>query len=162
MVYSAYPMRQYSLFKPTPKFHGGTHARGKRKTLRPLATRKPLHLVLKSSRNLYRHRSLIEFQVFKQSELAQIRLFHKAVAADHVHLVLRIPSRNAYKAFVRALTGILARALGKKLWALLPFTRVANWGRDFANLRAYLLQNRVEAGGFVPYQPRGRPRKAPQ
>ncbi len=75
-----------------------------------------------------------------------------------MHLVLSIPSRDAYKAFVRALTGILARNLGKKLWALLPFTRVASWGRDYENLRAYLLQNRVEAGGWVPYQARGKPR----
>ncbi len=151
-------MRQYSFFKPTPEFHGGTHALGKRKTFRPLATRKPIHLVLISKKKLYRHSSLIAFQLFKQGELAGVKIFQQAVAADHVHLVIGIPSRDAYKAFARALTGILARSLGKKLWALLPFTRVANWGRDYENLRAYLLQNRVEAGGWVPYKARGRPK----
>ncbi len=88
-------MRQYSFFKPTPKFHGGTHARGKRKSWRPLATKKPIHLVLKAKQNLYRHRSLIEFQVFKQSETARVKIHQQAVASDHVHLnAVRLATRH--------------------------------------------------------------------
>ncbi len=154
MVYSAFPMRQTSLFPTPPKFHGGQLARGKRKTRRPLSTKSPLHLVLKSKQNLFRHRALIEAQVKCQSENAKVRLYDLAVAVDHVHLALLIPGRREYRAFVRALTGILARKLGAKLWALLPFTRLANWGKDYERLKKYFRQNREEASGERAYRPR--------
>lgn len=77
-----------------------------------------------------------------------------AVAEDHVHLVIKIGGREEYKAFIRSLTGLLARKLGKGLFALLPFTRIANWGKDFAYLKKYLRKNREEASGARAYEPR--------
>ena len=83
-----------------------------------------------------------------------IRLYDQAVNHDHLHFVLKISGRREYAQFIRALTGFLARKLGKGLWKVLPFTRIASWGRDFQRLKAYLCQNREEAGGERPYSPR--------
>ncbi|MGZ3649527.1 MAG: hypothetical protein ACXWSC_00220 [Bdellovibrionota bacterium] len=54
---------------------------------------------------------------------------------EHLHFVARLPSRALYVKFIRALSGLLARKLGAKLWALPPFSRVATWGRDFLELK---------------------------
>jgi REP element-mobilizing transposase RayT len=151
-VYGAPPM-QKSLFTFS-SIHGGEHSIGKRKNRRPLSRKKPIHLVLKSKRNLYQHKDLIETQLKRQAEKFEIRLYDKAVARDHVHILAKIPGKREYTAFIRALTGILAKKLGRNLFSLLPFTRVAEWGRDFLNLKKYFLQNREEAAGRRPYRER--------
>jgi hypothetical protein len=39
-------------------------------------------------------------------------------------------------------------------WNKRPFTRIVEWGREFKSVSRYLLQNTLEAFGFIPYQPR--------
>ena len=148
-------MRQMTLFSKSPTFHGGELNAGRRKGARPLARKRPLHLVLKSSRaSLRKHEALILASARRYGERFGIRLYDQAVNHDHLHFVLKIPGRREYAQFIRALTGFLARKLGKGLWKVLPFTRIASWGRDFQRLKAYLCQNREEASGRQPYTPR--------
>jgi hypothetical protein len=147
-------MRQHSLFPAPTLFHGGELSLGKRKTLRPLASKRPLHLVLKSRRSLWRHRPVIEGDVKHLAKKFGLRLYSLAVAHDHAHLLVKVPGRREYHAFIRSLTGLLARKLGRGLWRLLPFTRIANWGKDFIQLKKYLEKNRDEAAGLKPYEPR--------
>ncbi len=59
-------MQQLNFFRPTSfkKEHGGSISTGKRKNRRPLSTKAPIHLVLKSElaigqRALTKHRQLI-------------------------------------------------------------------------------------------------------
>ncbi|MGZ6265046.1 MAG: transposase [Bdellovibrionota bacterium] len=149
-------MRQGNLFPG--KFvvhHGGELARGRRKTLRPLSKKRPIHFVLKSQRRIYETRQVVVAELQRQAEKFQIRIYDFAVASDHLHFVARVPSRTHYVKFIRALCGLLARKLGgRKLWALPPFSRVANWGREYAWLRNYLTKNREEATGRQPYEER--------
>ncbi len=70
------------------------------------------------------------------------------------NIMIKIPGTRDYRKFIRALTGILARKLGKNIWKMLPFTRVASWGKDFLNLKKYFHQNREEAAGRRPYRAR--------
>jgi REP element-mobilizing transposase RayT len=148
-------MRQASLFPGKyPIHHGATLARGRRKSLRPLSTKRPIHIVLKSKREIYSRRAIIEAELHRMCTRFGIRLYDVATASDHVHFVARIPSRKLYVAFIRSLTGLLARRFGKNLWALLPFSRVAHWGRAFMKLKKYLAQNREEAAGTRPYSSR--------
>jgi hypothetical protein len=81
-------------------------------------------------------------------------------------------SRKAFNRFIRAITGIIARItlgvergnpLGEKIWDARPFTRILEWGRDFTRASHYLLQNTLEAIGFISYRPRKiqRPRAGP-
>lgn len=148
-------MKQYSLFPAPPLFYGGDLIESKRKMQRPLSSKKALHLVLKAGKPvLYLHKAWIEKEIQRLGKKFQICVYKTAVNFDHVHFALRISSRKNYISFIRSLTGILARKLGKNLWKLLPFSRVVSWGRDFQKLLKYLEKNQKEAAGDVPYQPR--------
>jgi REP element-mobilizing transposase RayT len=155
MVYAAPPMKQQSFFSSAPLFHGGEINRGKRKTRRPLCSKRPLHGVLKAkNHNLYTHKSWIESKARALAQKLHLEVYGLAVNFDHVHLVLKLPNRRAYAAFIRALTGLLARKIGVGLWKLLPFTRVLAWGKDFRQALDYLKKNREEAEGSRPYEER--------
>ena len=47
----------------------------------------------------------------------------------------------------------------RKFWALLTYTRVITWGREFRQLSFYILQNTLEALHIIAYQPRIKMRK---
>lgn len=123
-------MRQIPLFKnTTPLFHGGQLARGKRKTRRPLSTKRPLHLVLKAKEHqLFAHKVFLEGLARRLAASSRAKIYGLAVNHDHIHLVLRFPHVSSYRAFVRAFTGLISRRIKAGLWLLTPFTRVLSWG----------------------------------
>lgn len=41
-----------------------------------------------------------------------------------------------------------------RFWQSRPFTRILSWGRDFKGVSDYLMQNTLEAIGFIAYKPR--------
>ena len=47
----------------------------------------------------------------------------------------------------------------RKFWALLTYTRVMSWGKEFAIVSRYILQNTLEALRLIAYQPRTRPKE---
>ena len=149
-------MKQQKLFEDEALlFHGGELARKKRKTLRPLDSKRALGCTLKAGRHdLLTREGWIEHEARKWARRFHVRAYEIAVNHDHIHLVLRIPSRRCYCAFIRALTAALARAFGKGLFVLLPFTRIVAWGRDFRTACAYARKNRAEAHGERPYEKR--------
>lgn len=146
---------QYSLFKKPLLFHGGELKTSKRKIARPLARKRAIHFILKSGRDIYKHASFIEALIRRQGGRFSVRVYSVAVAHDHVHFVALVPVREKYAGFIRAITGLLARKLGKGLWKFTPFTRIVAWGKDFARLLNYLRKNREEAAGTRAYEPRG-------
>lgn len=141
-------MKQLSLIKAEKPIHGGDLNLGKRKTLRPLARHRPIHLVLKARNSFPGDDGA---SVLKEAQRLAAKfgltILDHAVANDHLHLVLTIPGRNEYNSFIRALSGLLARRFGKGYWKQAPFTRVASWGREFRVLEKYLEKNRLEAAG---------------
>jgi REP element-mobilizing transposase RayT len=104
-------MKQISFFETEQEFYGGSLARaGKRKKGRPMATKRPLHLVLEAKyRILYRHKELLYKQIYAKAAHFGLTAYSVSVNHDHVHFLLRIASRSLYKGFIRALTGIVAR-----------------------------------------------------
>ncbi len=148
-------MRQYNLFPgQAEEFHGGEVRLGKRKILRPLARKRAIHFVLKAKQKIYPHRSRIEKELQHWSDKFGLRVYDRAVGPDHVHFVVKIPGRQQYLSFIRALTSALTGFLGKNCWKLLPFSRVLHWGKDFLQVKKYLQKNRDEASGKVTYEPR--------
>ncbi len=145
-------MKQYSFLPPPTIHHGGEYALGKRKTRRALATKRPLHLVLKAKKNLQGNRPLVEKILRHYGATFGHKFYGLVVNHDHAHLVIKISSRENYKAFIRAITGILAKKLGAGLWKLLPFSRIVGWRRDFRGVMAYLQENYAEALGLLPMQ----------
>ncbi|MBY0384815.1 transposase [bacterium] len=153
-------MKQLALIKkPTMEF-GGALIKGRRKTERVLDSRKPIHLVLKSKSSLmlFKQKKNLQTVLKKQAKAFGIKIYSESIQSDHWHLCLKITNRRLYRGFIRSLTGIIARKLGKGLWLLRPYTRIVEWGKDFWNVLDYLLLNHCEVNGIVPYAVRKQPK----
>jgi hypothetical protein len=145
---------QKKLFPLPPNVHGAAFHEGKRKRLRPLSTKAPLHLILKAERDFDDKAAFVLAKALDLAKRFELLVLDQAINHDHLHLVLKVPHRSRYNAFIRALTGVLARRIGKGIWQTSPFTRVAGWGKELRALEKYLEMNRFEAEGIMPKQPR--------
>jgi REP element-mobilizing transposase RayT len=152
--------------------HGGSVRIARRKIARPFSSRRPLHVVLQSTRakGLWSLRrpetdARIRGAIRSLARRHGVRVYEFANSSTHLHLLVRAKEKNAFQAFLRAFAGVTARLVtgarrGRpvgKFWDHLAYTRLVRWGRDFAGVRAYVLQNEMEARG-MPYRPRGRGR----
>ena len=130
--------------------HGGSKRKGKRKTLRPLTSKKPIHLVLKAHEpfQLLRSSRTIEHTLKKYSLRFGITLHATAVQADHLHLNLTIPNRDLYRRWIRAITSVLVAQIKNLKWRFSPFTRIVSRGRDFKTVCIYIRRNQTK-GSFM-------------
>ncbi len=166
---------QLSFFRPSAKSFGGGLLKGNPKIKRPLSTKNPVHLVLKSKRAFgsqsmldQKHVSKIDLLVRRQAKSCGIKIYHFVNVGNHLHLVLRIYDRRLYLKFIRSISGLIARQVLKKergpdalnddqstalaarlqrssFWLARPFTRIAAWGRDYRALSKYMDKNRAQA-----------------
>ncbi len=152
-------MRQasFSFIKSYKKEFGGSLLEGKRKTKRPLSTKHPLHLILKSScRGVFNPGNIsLEKLIHSQARKFGIKIYELALNWSHIHFILKIESRKDYNKFIRSLTAVLAKRIRKLkphlevIFELRPFTRIISWGRDFKRVLEYALLNQMEAFGLV-------------
>lgn len=145
---------QKKLFPILPPAHGADLFEGQRKRRRPLKKNTPTHLILKAEKDFGEKAKLVLSEAKRLAPKADIAIMDFTINHDHLHLTIRFPHRRHYAAYVRALTGLLARKIGNGIWKLLPFTRVVGWGKPLQILERYLEKNRLEAAGIMPYQPR--------
>jgi REP element-mobilizing transposase RayT len=162
---------QFSFLELRQKdFFGGTQGAGKRKCRRPVVTKKPMHLVLKSSmaRGRYsllhkRNSKFVSELVASLSSRWAVRIFEFSNNGNHLHLLIQARYRKGFRGFVRGVSAMTVRhvtackkgrPLGKKFWDSIPFTRIVAWGRSFLLAKNYVVQNQMEAAGVVPYLPR--------
>lgn len=139
---------QYSFFPSPSREFGGSLIKGKRKHARPLKTKSPIHLVLKSSRHdLVNYRAQINARLLCDSHKNSIKIYRYSINPNHLHLLISFKHRESYIKFIRAFTAALAKFVGKSIWSLLPYTRIATWGREFRVLINYISLNRLEADG---------------
>ena len=160
--------KQESFFKHHKKAHGGSVNLGKRKSTRPLDSKMPVHVVLKSNKAkgalaLVRFDVEIDKILVKMAEKFQISIYEKNINYTHIHLLIRGKNRQNLQNFFRTIAGLIARLVtgaekGKafgKFWSYLLYTRVlGSWKKDFANVRTYIVQNTNEVLGLVPYKTR--------
>jgi REP element-mobilizing transposase RayT len=151
------------------KYFGGAYLKNSNpKEKRPISTKRSMHLVMRSSHAkgansfLRRDRKIREV-IAAQAKRFGVKVYRQANGGNHLHLIVLPESRAAFQGFMRAITGVIARltlkaergsAKGIQFWDKRPFTRVVEWGRDYNRACRYLLQNVLEAYGFIPYQPR--------
>jgi len=92
-----------------------------------------------------------------------VKVYNYTNGGNHLRLIVLPSSRKAFNSFIRSISGLIARLIlnvergkanGIKFWDQRPFTRIIQWGKDFNRASKYLLQNSLEAYGFVTYQPR--------
>lgn len=165
--------RQLSLLPKLPKLlpeHGGALRKGKRKLARAIDPKQLIHTVLRSTQacgswsmlspRLQPH---VDQATRRIAAKHGVRLYHYANVGNHLHLLVKTPTRTAFKNFLRELTGVIAvivtgakkgNSLAKReglrgFWDFLPYTRLVSWGRDFENLRLYFVKNLFEAAGLL-------------
>jgi REP element-mobilizing transposase RayT len=165
-------MRQIKLFKDDEKAFGGslmTTVKG-RLGGRPLATRKTMHLILRSSQahgdfsfKKPCHERKIKLIITKFSQKYGVKIYSLANVGNHLHFQIKLSNRHAYYAFIRAITSAIAMAVTgasrwnpiKKstkfkgsFWDRRPITRVVIGKKAFLNLRDYILLNQLEGFGI--------------
>lgn len=149
--------KQLTLFKQQSKEFGGSLLQGQRKSARPLSTKSQIHLVVRGniseSGSLLRHRDLIEVEIRKWAKRFYVKISHKAIASNHMHIDMKINTIEGYRNFIRVFLGQLAQKLKIK-WEYRPYTRLIRPGHPYRILKDYILQNHNEAVGNIFYSPR--------
>src|SRR6476660_207554 len=121
--------------------HGGDIRRGRRKIARPLSSRRPIHVVLRSERARgiwsLRHRS-VEAKIKKtlkaQAARHGIKIYSFANAVTHLHLLVRAPRRDQFHAFLRGFAGTATRIVtgarrGRpigRFWSTRAYSRIVH------------------------------------
>ena len=143
--------------------HGGDIRKGRRKVVRPFDRKRPLHVVMKSTRArgplsllAGRNKRAVESFVNETAKRAGIRIYRFTNVGNHLHLLLKAPSRPQFQRFLRILAGRIAfhvtgakkgNAQGK-FWDQTAYSRLLTWGRQYDEVHSYLLKNALEAIGF--------------
>lgn len=145
--------------------HGGGIRKGKRKLFRPFDRGKSLHVTLRSSRargawSFLKHQNQrkINKAVYSCASRFQIKIYEFANAGNHLHILLKAPSRSDLGRFLKTLAGLIPRLVtdarkGKpigKFWDDLAYSKLIAWGRQFKNTSDYVLKNTLEAFGIIP------------
>lgn len=150
--------------------HGGEHSVGRRKSIRPFSSKKPIHATMRSSWALGRYslrrmetQNFIRATVRRLSEKWGVTVYEISINSNHLHFVVRAKTRQGFQNFLRVVAGQVACfvtkarkgiALKKRFWDLPAFTRLAEWGKAFQSAKRYVVQNILEAAGIIPYTPR--------
>jgi hypothetical protein len=146
-------------FGKTRASHGGSLARGRRKEKRPLSFKRPMHLVLRSEKahgawNLLRHERTVDALLRKQARRHHVKIQHYVNVGNHLHIKLRVYSRESFGAFLKSFSALLARAvtgarrghaLRARFWDGLAFTRILYRSIEEKFLARYFTANSLEA-----------------
>lgn len=148
-------MKQLSMIKKQKSDFGGALLKGKRKSKRPISTRKPMHLVLQSEKAKGRFAlapsdQRLKMLAVKMAKRFGVKLYTCALNWSHAHLVIRVASRRQYNSFIRALTGAMVLKLKatKGLFTVRPFSKIGSWGRQLKNWLNYAEKNELQAWGL--------------
>jgi REP element-mobilizing transposase RayT len=157
-------MKQSQFFKASPRSHGGVLNKKKRKGRRPIDTKKPLHVVMRSTKatkqlSFIRHHQAIKEILRANAERFRISIYSWANSGNHLHLLIRGKSRGEIQNFLRTVTALIARRVTGakkgnpfkgKFWDQLVFTRLLNsWQREFRVVMEYINLNIHEALGLA-------------
>ena len=143
--------------------HGGSVRKGRRKTRRPFDAKRPMHLVMRSTRAKgawsflhRRNKAGIHTLLVDLCKRYSVKLYRYENVGNHLHLIVRFPSRKELRAFLRVFAqGVMFLVTGAckgepkgRFFEQIAYTRVVNWGREFTVLKNYLWKNALEALGF--------------
>lgn len=164
--------KQLNLFKSEKvrRLHGGEVGLGKRKLRRPIDTKNPIHIVLRSEKakgrlSLLNHQAFIVKCLGEFSRKFRISIYEKAIVGNHIHLLIRGKTRSEIQNFFRTVAALIARQVTGakkgnpfgKFWSRLLFSRLlSSWGKEFETVKAYIIKNTLEALGQIRYVSRRR------
>lgn len=153
--------RQLSLFGPARREHGGDVRNKKRKLARPLVTKRPMHLTLRSSKakgawNFLKHRGQLHLITIATAEKFNVKLLGYENVGNHLHLIIQGKTRRQITAFLRVLpqrvmflvTGAKKGNKQGRFFDKIIYSRIVEWGKDYRSLVSYFGKNAIEALGF--------------
>lgn len=169
--------QQLGFFSPQRSDYGGSLAttRKGRSGPRPLATKKTMHIVLRSSQavgrySFRRHDSKIRQILQRFGHRHNVRVLSLANVGNHLHLHIQLRQRGGYAPFIRAVTAsIMMLVTGvsrwhkptegpsstkRKFWDLRPFSRILSSFTERLNLKDYLAINRYQNLGYSKLEAR--------
>jgi REP element-mobilizing transposase RayT len=146
-------------------YGGSLRTRRRARGKRPISVRYSMHLVLRSSqaRGAWsfarsQNRSLLERILAKHARAADVHIHATGNAGNHLHLRLRVNSKEQYFHFIRAVTGEIALKIKKiansagnikaRFWDRRPFSSIVATLRYSARLMDYIAINHIEGQGY--------------
>jgi hypothetical protein len=86
-----------------------------------------------------------------------VRIYRYANVGNHIHLLIKVPSKAIWQRFLREFAGGIAiivtgagltrNKAGRGFWDGLAFTRIVSFGRDFEGVGRYVMKNLFESMG---------------
>ncbi|MGZ3698468.1 MAG: transposase [Bdellovibrionota bacterium] len=168
------------IFKPRTE-HGSTVRKGRRKLMRPIDARRPMHVVFRSSKArgelsfLHpKHVSQVNRLISALARKYGVTIHEFANVGNHFHLLIKGRSRTAIQNFLRAVGSRVAQLVtgakkgkpfrktkeGRAFWDELVFTRVIASGlKSYRAVKNYIWLNVQESIGLLPQARRSRPRR---
>lgn len=145
--------------------HGGSKGAGKRKTARPITTKRPMHIVMRASKARGPRSMLspatakaIRFRLDRDAAENGVKIRGFVNVGNHLHLIVQPQTKRGFQRFLRTFSGVVARLCtgarrgqafgrgeGRAFWDGLAYSRVIEWGRAYENMKRYLRANEVEA-----------------
>ena len=148
--------------KKASAFGGSLLRNKKNRHARPLSTKHPIHLVIKSSQAkgawsflMSRNRRSLERTLKQMAKRYSIRVLEIGNSGNHCHFLLRITNRHLYKSFIRVFTGTIVRRicgaakLPKRFFDFRPFSRGVIGCRGYQIARDYVWLNHLEGLGII-------------
>lgn len=152
-------MKQTSFIPHFSSEFGGALLKRKRKTARPLTSKKPIHIVIRSTKargphSFANNRKRLDQELRRCSIKWGIKVYRRVWVWDHLHAIIKIPNRTLYKNWIRELNSAIVRSLkAKDFFELRPYTRVIEWGKHLLQAKSYLELNEMETFGVRPRKP---------
>ena len=159
---------RFDSLKQKYAFGGSLLKKARNRHARPIATREPMHFILKSSkavgRNSFGHsRNLRAVNTLVGNRCAKygVKLISYSNNFNHLHMLLRFPSRAIYLRFVKSITAALSMLItgakknargAQKFFDERPFTRIVRGFKAYKIVWDYIRLNQLEAAGVIPYQ----------
>lgn len=143
------------------KQHGGDFRKGKRKTARPIATKRLMFVTVRSTRargawSLLKREREVQARVQETAKRFRVRIYRFVNVGNHIHLVARAARREDFQNFLRVfpqavmflITGARKGNPVGKFWNLVAWSRIVEWGKDWDGVKKYIEKNRLEAAGM--------------
>ncbi len=158
------PVKKHSHKKPcyiltVKNQFGGSQLYKKRKSARPLAFNKAMHLVLRLNERLPSFfnpkDSQLRIVILKMAEKYEIKTYRLILNHTHLHMLIKLRDRSSYINFIKEITAKLTQNFSdetgiklNKIFNNRPWTRVVEWGRPFDLLCKYMDKNEKESKAF--------------
>ena len=143
---------------------GGSLFKGNAREKRPFSKKCATHTVLRSkyarAKDSFLHgknQKMFKKTIYCAAKLFCVKVDRYINAGDHIHLLIKAPSREAQANFFRTIAALIVRRVTcsrkgspskfESFWDGKPFTRLVAW-RSYESVTHYLALRTLEAIGF--------------